>query len=179
MDVYVVFYDYVQLRASLFVAKPLEAEEGYLLFSWSDSKWAHLVHYEEIFIFELELLTPLWQAVLGLCCSAAVHAARLRFMLLGNCSQLLGNSSWWSDHEFDCSALVRTCSNKLKTVLHNGYKALGDYLWGVRPRIPMADHMGCAPKGGPAHKMKPCGARCCSRPTGHRKDILKILRDLL
>ena len=41
---------------------PLEAEEDYLPFSWSDSKWAHLVHYEENFDFELELLTSLWQA---------------------------------------------------------------------------------------------------------------------
>ena len=48
------------------------------------------------------------------------------YMLLGNCSQLLGDSSWWSDHELDCSALVRTCSDKLKTALHKGYKALGD-----------------------------------------------------
>ena len=55
---------------------PLEAEEDYLLFSWSDSKWAHLVHYEEIFDSERELLTPLWQAMLGLCCSTTVHAAR-------------------------------------------------------------------------------------------------------
>ena len=38
---------------------PLEAEKGYLLFSWSNSKWAHLVHYEEIFDSQLELLTPL------------------------------------------------------------------------------------------------------------------------
>ena len=37
---------------------PLEAEEDYLFFSWSDSKWAHLVHCEEIFDYELELLTP-------------------------------------------------------------------------------------------------------------------------
>ena len=37
---------------------PLEAKEDYLLFSWSDSKWAHLVHNEEIFYYELELLTP-------------------------------------------------------------------------------------------------------------------------
>ena len=37
---------------------PLEAEEDYLPFSWSDSKWAHLVHCEEIFDSELELLTP-------------------------------------------------------------------------------------------------------------------------
>ena len=36
---------------------PLEVEEDYLPFSWSDSKWADLVHYEEIFYFELELLT--------------------------------------------------------------------------------------------------------------------------
>ena len=55
---------------------PLEAEEDYLLFSWSDSKWAHLVHYEEIFDSKLELLTPLWQAVLGLCCLAMIRAAR-------------------------------------------------------------------------------------------------------
>ena len=41
---------------------PLEAKEDYLPFSWSDSKWAHLVHCEEIFEFKLELLTFLWQA---------------------------------------------------------------------------------------------------------------------
>ena len=41
---------------------PLEAEEDYLPFLWSDSKWAHLVHCEEIFDFGLELLTSLWQA---------------------------------------------------------------------------------------------------------------------
>ena len=39
---------------------PLEAEEDSLPFSWSDSKSAHLVHCEEIFDSELELLTPLW-----------------------------------------------------------------------------------------------------------------------
>ena len=45
---------------------PLEAKEQYLLHSWSDSKWAHFVYCEEIFNYELELLTPLWQDVLGL-----------------------------------------------------------------------------------------------------------------
>ena len=64
---------------------PLEVEEDYLLFSWSDSKWAHLFHCEEIFDSEVELLTPLWQAVLGLCCSATVGATWLRYALLGNC----------------------------------------------------------------------------------------------
>ena len=43
----------------------LEVEENYLSFSWSDSKWAHLVHSKEIFDFELELLTSFWQALLG------------------------------------------------------------------------------------------------------------------
>ena len=55
---------------------PLDAEKDYLLFSWSDSKWALLIHYEEIFDSELELLTPLWQVVLGLYYLATVHAAR-------------------------------------------------------------------------------------------------------
>ena len=51
---------------------------------------------------------------------------------------------------------------------------------GVRLQIPTADYMDCAPRGGPAHKTKPCGARRCSvRPTRHREDIIKILRDLL
>ena len=63
---------------------PLEGEEDYLLLVWSDSKWAHLVHCEEIFYSELELLTPLWQVVLGLHCSATVHTARRQFTLLGD-----------------------------------------------------------------------------------------------
>ena len=44
---------------------PPEVEQDYLPFSWLDSKWAHLVHSEEIFDFELELLTSFWQALLG------------------------------------------------------------------------------------------------------------------
>ena len=37
----------------------LQAKEEYLLHSWSNSKWAHFVHFEEIFYSKLELLTPL------------------------------------------------------------------------------------------------------------------------
>ena len=84
---------------------PLEAKEDYLPSSWSDSKWAHLVHYEEIFDSEFELLTPLWQAMFGSHCSAVVRAAQ----------QLLDNSLRWSDHEFYCSALfapARTSSRR-------------------------------------------------------------------
>jgi len=47
--------------------------------------------------------------------STMVHAARRRLTLLGDGSQLLDNSSWWSDHEFDCSALfalARTSSRQ-------------------------------------------------------------------
>ena len=52
---------------------PLEAKEDYLPFSWSDSKWAHLVHSEKFFDFELELLTSLWQALLRIHCSTIIH----------------------------------------------------------------------------------------------------------
>ena len=44
---------------------PPEVKQDYLPFSWSDSKWAHLVHSEEIFDFELELLVYFWLALLG------------------------------------------------------------------------------------------------------------------
>ena len=53
------------LICSLEDSVPPEVEEDYLPFSWLDSKWAHLVHSEEIFDFELELLTSFWQALLG------------------------------------------------------------------------------------------------------------------
>ena len=47
---------------------------------------------------------------------------------------------------------------------------------GVRPRIPTVDHMGCAPRGGLAHEMKPYGARLCSAPSvRYWEDILKML----
>ena len=70
-------------------------------------------------ILNLSPLHPYVKPYLG-------YIARRWFMLLGNCSQLLGYSSWWSDNELDCLALVRTSSDKFKTALHNGYKALGD-----------------------------------------------------
>ena len=55
-------------ECACFISKdsmPLEVEEDYLLFSWSDSKWAHLVHCEEIFNSKLELLTPYVKPYLG------------------------------------------------------------------------------------------------------------------
>ena len=44
---------------------PLEVEEDYLLFSWSDSKWAHLVHCEIFSIMNLSSLHPYGKPYLG------------------------------------------------------------------------------------------------------------------
>ena len=98
---------------------PLEAEEDYSLSrgqTLSGHTWSTV---KKFLILNLSSLHPYGKPYLG-------YATRLRFTLLDNCSQLLGDSSRWSDHELDCSALVHTCSDKLKTALHNGYKALGD-----------------------------------------------------
>ena len=114
---------------------PLEAKEDYLLFSWSDSKWAHLVHCEEIFDYELELLTPLWQAKLGLHYSATVHAARRWFTLLGN-EQLIDNSSWWSDHEFDCSAVFAPARASSRRRCTTGIRRSGTSYGGYDPGYP-------------------------------------------
>ena len=64
---------------------PPKVEEDYLPFSWWDSKWAHLVHCEEIFDFGLELLTSLWQALLGIHCSVTIH----------NCSATVHTARRW------------------------------------------------------------------------------------
>ena len=105
---------------------PLEAEEDYLLLAWSDSKWAHLVHYEKIFDSELELLTPLWQAVFGSYCSAVVRAAR----------QLLDNSLWWPDHEFHYSALFAPARTSAKWRCTMGTRCSGTSYRGYNPRYP-------------------------------------------
>ena len=57
---------------------PLEAKEDYLLFSWSDSKWAHLVHCEEIFNSGLELPAPYGKPYLE-------YVTQLWFTLFDNC----------------------------------------------------------------------------------------------
>ena len=114
----------------------LEAEEDYLPFSWSDSKWAHLVYCEEIFDSELELLTSLWQDVLGLRCSVMVRAAQRQFTLLGDGSQLLGNSSRWSDHESDYSALFTPARTSSRRHCTADKRRLGTSYGGYDPRYP-------------------------------------------
>ena len=96
---------------------PLEAEEDYFLSLWSDSKWAHLVRCEQIFSSGLELLTPLWQAVLGIRCSAAARTAWPWCTLLGNCSQLLDDGA-------RCLATAHNCS-----VTHYGGRTMS---WSAR-----------------------------------------------
>ena len=78
---------------------PPEVGEDHLPFSWLDSKWAHLVYYEEIFDFELELITSFWQAYLG------KPMLSQKVKLVGYGPQLLTDSLGWSDYESDCSAL--------------------------------------------------------------------------
>ena len=133
---------------------PPELEEDYLLFSWLDSKWAHLVHSDKNFNFELELLTPLWQVVFGSHCSAVVRAARQLLATAHNCS-ITHHGGWIM------SFTARLCSHLLGQA-QNGVAQRVQGAWGlamgVGPQIPMADHMGYAPRGRPAHKTKPCGA---------------------
>ena len=99
-----------------------------------------MVHCEEIFDFELELLTSLWQALRGIHCSATVHIARRWFTLLGDGSQLLGdgshllgNSSRWSDHEFDCSALFAPAQTSSRWHCTTGTRCSGTSCGGMTP----------------------------------------------
>ena len=96
MDIVYLAVSVFSLIYSLEDSVPPEVEDDYLPFSWSDSKWEHLVHCEEIFDSKLELLTPLWQAVLGLHCSATVHTAWRRFTLLGDGSRCLATAHNYS-----------------------------------------------------------------------------------
>ena len=102
----------------------LEAVD-YLPFSWSGSKWAHLVHCEEIFNSELELLTPLWQAVLGFHCSAMVHTAQRRLTLLGDgshCSAMAHAARRWFTLLGDGSRCSATAHNWSAT--HHGGRTM-------------------------------------------------------
>ena len=69
-------------------------------------------------------------------CSAMVHAARRRFTLLGNCSQLLDNSSWWSEHEFDCLALFTLARISSRWRCTTGTRCSGTSCGGYDPRYP-------------------------------------------
>ena len=130
-------------------------------------------------ILNLSSLHPYGKPCLG-------YATRLRFALLGdstccsatarNCSATHHGGRTMSLTAWPCSHLLRQAQDGVAQRVQ-GARGLA---MGVRPQIPTADHIGCALRGGPAHKTKPCGARLClAPPARHLEDILKILRDLL
>ena len=83
-----------------------------------------MVHYGEIFISKLELLTPLWQAILGLHNLVTAHATRRWFTLVGDGFTLLGDGSCYSATAHNClathhggrtmSLTARLCSHLLE-----------------------------------------------------------------
>ena len=122
-------------------------------FLWSDSKWAYLVHCEEIFDSELELLTPLWQAVIRICCLAMVHATRLWFVLLGD-------STCCSVTAYNCSATHhggRTVSSTARLRSHLLGQAQGGVAQWVQGARGLA--MGCTTPDthGRPHGLHPLG----------------------
>ena len=131
-------------------------------------------------ILNLSSLHPYGKPYLG-------YAARRWFTLLGDgshCLAMVHNCLATHHGGRTMSLTARLCSHLLGQAQDGVAQwvqgARGPAVGGVRPWIPMADHMGCAPRGGPAHKKKPCEAQLCSTPSArHQKDILKIIRDLL
>ena len=70
-----------------------------------------------IFKFYLEVLTSLWQALLGIHCSTMVHTARRRFTLLGDgsrCSTTAHNCSVTHHGGRTMSLTARLCSHMLR-----------------------------------------------------------------
>ena len=109
-------------------------------------------------------------------CSAMVHTARQLLTTAHNCSATHHGGRTMSLTARLCSHLLGQAQDSVAQRVQ-GTQGLAV---GVRPRIPTTDYMGCATRGGPAHKTKPCGAwRYSARPARHREDILKILRDML
>ena len=79
-------------------------------------------------------------------CSAIVYTARRRFTLLDDCSQLLGNSSRWSDHEFNCSALFAHARTSLRRRCTTGTRCSGTSYGGMTPYTHDRPH-GLRPQG--------------------------------
>ena len=78
-----------------------------------------------------------------------VHTAWLWSALLGNCSQLLDNSSRWSDHEFYCSALFAPARTSAKWHCTTGTRCSGTSCGGMTPDTHGRPH-GLHPQGRPS-----------------------------
>ena len=130
---------------------------------------------KKFFILNLSSLYPYGKPYLG-------YTAQLRFTLLGygsRCSATAHNCSATHHGGRTMSLTARLCLHLLEQAqdgIAQQIQGSRGLAMGVRPWIPMADHMGCAPRGGPTHKAKPSRARLCLAPLArHREDILKIL----
>ena len=80
-------------------------------------------------ILNLSPLHPYVKPYLG-------YIARRWFMLLGNCSQLLGNSSQWPDHEFDSLALFVLAQTSSRWRCTMGTRRSGTSYGGYNPGCP-------------------------------------------
>ena len=112
----------------------------------------------KFFILNLSSLHPYGKTCLGyaawlrvalldvsICCSTTAH----------NCSATHHDGRTMSPY---CSALFAPAQTSSRRRCTTGTRRSRTSCGGVRPRIPTADHMGCAPRGGLAHKTKPYGA---------------------
>ena len=86
--------------------------------TWSTAK--------KFLILNLSSLHPYGKPYLG-------YAAR---QLLSNCSQLFNNSSWWSDHEFDYSALFAPAQISSGRRCTTSIRRSGTSCGGYNPRYP-------------------------------------------
>ena len=145
-----------------------------------------MVHSVEIFDFELELLTPLWQDVLGLHCSATDHAARQRFTLLGDgtrCSATAHNCSATHHGGRTMSLAAQLCSH----LLRQAQDSVAQWVQGARglavggTTLDTHDRPhGLRPQGRPSPQDEALwGTTLLGVSRRHWEDILKILRDLL
>ena len=133
--------------------------------TWSTAKKFSIMH--------LSSLHPYGKLYLG-------YTAWLRFTLLGNCSQLLSNSSRWSDHEFDCSASfapARTSSRRRCTTgTRRSRTSYGGYHPGYPWQTTWVALLGVVQ---PTRRRPMVHGTARHAPQDIKGDILKMLRDLL
>ena len=153
---------------------PPEVEEDYLPFLWLDSKWAHLVHSEEISILNLSSLHPSCKPYLG-----KPGLGRI-VKLVGYSPQLLDDSLGWSDYESDCSALFTPAWISSRRRCTVDTRRSGTSCGGYDPRYPRqtiwATLLGAVQ---PTRRRPTVHGTARRAPQGIKGDILKILRDLL
>ena len=89
--------------------------------TWSTTK--------KFLFLNLSSLQPYGKPYLG-------YTARRWLTLLANCSQLLGNSSRWSNHEFDCLVLFTPAQTSTRWRCTTGTRRSGTSYRGYDPGYP-------------------------------------------